>query len=280
MDALTGGFKRSDMIVIAARTSVGKTALALNVVANVCRAGKSAMFFSLEMAKEQLASRLLCIVGSVNSASLKTGFLKKQETPKLNEAFEQLSTWRLMIDDKANIPILELRAKALRQSSKQRLDLVVIDYLQLVAPPFRGENRQVEVAEVCKQIKALARDLSCPVLALSQLNREAEKDDAGMPKLSHLRESGAIEQDADVVILMAPVRGNKEIVEVRIAKQRNGPTGQFQLAFIKDKQKFGTVGNPGYEPMPERNYSAPVDAPRTPYKDEYEEDGYEDEALF
>ncbi|MBI3118419.1 MAG: replicative DNA helicase [Candidatus Hydrogenedentes bacterium] len=244
LDEMLSGFQQSDMIVLAARPSVGKTALSLNIASHATtKNGKGVLLFSLEMAKEQLVQRLLCMVGHVDSDRLRKGFLAKAEFPKLQRAADTLSRAKLYIDESANIGILELRSKARRHMTQHPVDLIIIDYLQLMSGASRAENRQVEIAEISRSIKGIARELKVPVVALSQLSREAEKDDTGMPKLSHLRESGAIEQDADVVLMLSrppahEQEGRENVVRLTIAKQRNGPTGHFDLLFEKNVQSF------------------------------------------
>ena len=244
LDELTSGFQPSDMIVIAARPSVGKTAFALNIACHAAvNEGKSALIFSLEMSKEQLVQRLLCLEGQIDSQRLRTGFLADKEFPKLQHAADRLSRAKLFIDDTPNITVLELRSKLRRHKAQHDLDLVIIDYLQLMSSPGRSENRQVEIAEISRSLKGIARELRVPVVALSQLSREAEKDDEGIPKLFHLRESGAIEQDADVVLMLSPMKreDNENLIKVQLAKQRNGPVGNFELLFERHFQKFKNV---------------------------------------
>lgn len=255
LDDILGGLQPSDMIVLAARPSVGKTAFSLNVASHIAtHEKKSVLIFSLEMAKEQLVQRLLCMEGRINSKRLRTGFLAKDEFLKLQPAADKLTNAEIYIDDSGNVGILELRSKAKRHATQKNLDLIIIDYLQLMSGRGKIESRQLEIAEISRSIKALARQLRIPILALSQLSREAERDDSGTPKLSHLRESGAIEQDADVVMMLsrpAPFkrRGGEpdeqaddgiddRTVTVTIAKQRNGPTGSIDLLFDKDIQRF------------------------------------------
>ncbi len=281
LDAKLSGMQPSDMIVLAARPSVGKTAFALNIAANAAtRDGKSVLLFSLEMAKEQLVQRLLCLVGKVDSDRLRKGFLASQEFPKLQQAAATLSEAKIFIDESAGLTPLELRSKARRHATQHSLDLVIIDYMQLMHTYGRSENRQNEISEISRAIKGLARELHVPVMTLSQLSREAEKDDRGAPKLAHLRESGAIEQDADVVIMLsrppaAEREGRENIILVNIAKQRNGPTGKFELLFQHHIQRFvnlDTSGaaehappDAGYDRAPADSYDSPLDAP-------YEED--------
>lgn len=277
LDELLSGFQPSDMVILAARPSVGKTALALNVCANLAiREGKSVLVFSLEMSKEQLVQRLLCMEGRIDSRRLRTGFLAKSEFPKLIPAADKLSTAHFYIDDTPNISILDLRSKARRHASQNELDFIVIDYLQLMRGAGRFENRQTEIAEISRSVKGLARELRVPVLALSQLSREAEKDDTGTPKLSHLRESGAIEQDADVVLMLsrppAHRRGDaddnfdpnaEKLIHLSVAKQRNGPTGKVDLYFDRDVQRFldpaEGVGDDSFEGGAEYDEVAYVD---------------------
>ena len=270
LDELLSGFQPSDMLVLAARPSVGKTALALNIAAHVAvHENKSALIFSLEMSKEQLTQRLLCMEGQINSRRLRTGFLSGKEFPKLTDAADRLSRAHLYIDDTPNITVLDLRSKARRHASQHPLDLLIIDYMQLMSGTRRAENRQVEISEISRSIKGLARELRIPVLALSQLSREAEKDDTGTPKLSHLRESGAIEQDADVVMMLSrppahEAEGADNLIRLDIAKQRNGPTGKIELLFDKDIQRFKNLATgptakdiPDYQP--DYNEQVPFD---------------------
>jgi replicative DNA helicase len=255
LDELLAGFKPADMVVLAARPSVGKTAFSLNIAAHAAVvARKSVLIFSLEMSKESLMQRLLCIEGRVDGSRLRTGFLAKAEFPKLQRAADTLSQAPIYIDDTPGISVLEMRSKARRQAAKHSLDMIIIDYLQLMNGDKRAESRQVQIAEISRSVKALARELRIPVIALSQLSREAEKDESGMPKLSHLRESGAIEQDADVVLMLArkprTEAENDNIINVNLAKHRNGPTGFFELLFEKQMQKFRDLAGDGYVPAP------------------------------
>lgn len=281
LDTKLAGMQPSDMIVLAARPSVGKTAFALNIAANAAtRDGKSVLLFSLEMAKEQLVQRLLCLVGRVDSDRLRKGFLASQEFPKLQQAAATLSEAKIFIDESAGLTPLELRSKARRHATQHSLDLVIIDYMQLMHVSGRSENRQNEISEISRAIKGLARELHVPVLTLSQLSREAEKDDRGTPKLAHLRESGAIEQDADVVIMLsrpsaAEREGRENVILVNIAKQRNGPTGKFELLFHHHIQRFVNLDTSGVaeHAPPEAGYAnAPVDDYAGPLDVPYEEE--------
>lgn len=276
LDEYTSGFQPSDMIVIAARPSVGKTAFALNVCAHTAiRQDKSVLLFSLEMSKEQLVQRLLCMEGQIDSRRLRTGFLAQSEFPKLTAAADKLSRASIFIDDTPNISVLDLRSKARRHAAAHGVDLIIIDYLQLMSSARRAESRQVEIAEISRSIKGLARELQIPVVALSQLSREAEKDDTGMPKLAHLRESGAIEQDADVVIMLSrpPTHEreqNPSLIILNLAKQRNGPTGKFELLFERHIQQFRNLTGDTSAPPPAA-YNGPEYIERA--EENYEEDG-------
>lgn len=249
LDTMLSGLQPSDMIVLAARPSVGKTAFALNVARHVAvEGGKSALIFSLEMAKEQLTQRLLCMQGRIDSSRLRSGFLARDEMSKLQPAAAALYEAPIFIDETPNINILELRSKARRHMAQHDLHLVIIDYMQLMSSGMsrRVESRQVEISEISRGIKGLARELHVPVIALSQLSREAEKDDTGQPKLSHLRESGSIEQDADVVMMLwrppeTKLQPNDNRIKLMVAKHRNGPTGTVDMAFVKNFQRFEAV---------------------------------------
>ncbi len=274
LDELTSGFQKSDMIVIAARPSVGKTAFALNIAANAAiESQKKVLIFSLEMAKEQLVQRLLCLEGHIDSKRLRTGFLAQQEFPKLIKAADKLSVAPLYIDDTANISLLDLRSKARRHAAQHGLDLLIVDYLQLMSTGGRNESRQTEIAEISRNIKGLARELSIPVIALSQLSREAEKDDTGTPKLAHLRESGAIEQDADVVMMLSrpPLHEqeqNPNLIKLTLAKQRNGPTGMLDLLFDRNIQRFKNLMDGGRSDEPAGSYSPPANIAETYAEDD------------
>ena len=248
LDKITQGLQASDFIVLAARPSVGKTSLALNIAENAAvREGKSVGIFSLEMSKEQLVLRLLSSVTKIDSYSLRSGFVDDMAFPRIANAMGALSKAKVFIDDTASISVMELRTKARRLKMEHGLDLVIVDYLQLMQPSqsSRDGNRVQEVSEISRGLKALARELGVPVLALSQLSRATEMREKGEPRLSDLRESGAIEQDADVVVFLfrdaersedQAARG--EVINFSVAKHRNGPTGRSQLWFIKDQTRF------------------------------------------
>jgi replicative DNA helicase len=248
IDTITQGLQNSDFIVLAARPSVGKTSLALNIAENVSlREGKSVGVFSLEMSKEQLVLRLLSSVTKINSFNLRSGHVSDLDFPKIADALGTLSGAKMFIDDTVNISVMELRTKARRLKMEQGLDLLIVDYLQLMQPgqQSRDGNRVQEVSDISRGLKALARELGIPIMALSQLSRQTEAREKGEPRLSDLRESGAIEQDADVVIFLyrdgersddAGVTG--EAINFNVAKHRNGPTGSGQLWFRKEETRF------------------------------------------
>jgi len=249
IDSKTQGLQASDFIVLAARPSVGKTSLALNIAEYAAvREGKSVGVFSLEMSKEQLVLRLLSSVTKIDSFKLRSGFLGELDFPKIANAMESLSRAKIFIDDTASISVMELRTKARRLKMEHGLDLLIVDYLQLMQPGSSGResNRVQEVSEISRGLKALARELGIPVLALSQLSRQTEmRGDSKEPRLSDLRESGAIEQDADVVIFLwrkadriEETDAIGEAIDFSIAKHRNGPTGTGQLFFMKEQTRF------------------------------------------
>lgn len=238
-DRMTAGLQPSDLIILAGRPSMGKTALAMNMVQNAAmQFNMPVAVFSLEMSKHQLAMRLLCSVSKVDSNDVRTGHIKEQDWPKLTRATGELSKAPIFIDDTAAISVLEMRAKARRLKIEHNIGLVVVDYLQLMKG--RGDSREQEISEISRSLKAMAKELEIPVVALSQLNRSLESRPNKRPQLSDLRESGAIEQDADVICFIyrdevynkAEDNPKKGIAELIIGKQRNGPTGTVELAFI------------------------------------------------
>jgi len=250
LDKLTAGFQPSDLIIIAGRPSMGKTALALNIARNVSVQNKIPVgFFSLEMSKEQLAMRLLCMEGMVDSHKIRTGFLSRQECAKLLTAAGAFMDVPLFIDDTPAITSLELRAKARRMMADKGLGLVVVDYLQLMRSREGAERREQEISEISRSLKALAKELNVPVIALSQLNRKVEERNNKRPILSDLRESGAIEQDADVIAFIYrdevynPDSADKNIAEVSIGKQRNGPIGTIKLHYINSYTRFENLAH-------------------------------------
>jgi replicative DNA helicase len=238
-DRMTAGLQPSDLIILAGRPSMGKTALAMNMVQNAAMKFKVPVaVFSLEMSKHQLAMRLLCSVGRVDSNDVRTGHIKEHDWPKLTRATGELTNAPIFIDDTAAISVLEMRAKARRLKIEHDIGLVVVDYLQLMKG--RGDSREQEISEISRSLKAMAKELDIPVVALSQLNRSLESRPNKRPQLSDLRESGAIEQDADVICFIyrdevynkSEDNPKKGLAELIIGKQRNGPTGTVELAFI------------------------------------------------
>jgi len=246
-DHLTSGLQRQDLIIIAARPSMGKTALALNMAQYAARNGSVVGIFSLEMSAEQLASRLLCSEARVDAHRLRTGFLNREEWARLGDALRRLCETKVYIDDTPGAGVLEMRAKARRLKAEHGLDLLVVDYLQLMSGRGRIESRQQEVSQISRDLKTLAKELDIPVLALSQLSRAPETRSEHKPQLSDLRESGAIEQDADVVCVIFreevynETDENRGRAELLIAKQRNGPTGKVELAFLNSFTRFESM---------------------------------------
>jgi len=245
-DHKTAGLQPSDLIIIAGRPSMGKTSLGLNMAQHVgVHVGRPVAIFSLEMAKEQLVMRMLCAEARIDSASLRTGFLSREDWPRLTKAAGTLSEARIHIDDTPAQTALDIRAKARRlRAELGDLALVIVDYLQLMQGRARTENRQQEISEITRSLKALAKELNVPVVALSQLSRAVEQRQQRRPQLSDLRESGAIEQDADVVVLIYrdevydPDSEDKGQAEIIIGKQRNGPIGTVKLAFLGEYTRF------------------------------------------
>ncbi|MHB8125071.1 MAG: replicative DNA helicase [Desulfitobacteriaceae bacterium] len=245
LDRITSGWQPSDLIIIAARPSMGKTALALNMTQNASvRAKVPAVLFSLEMSKEQLVQRMLCSEAMVDQQRVRTGELLDTDWPKLTRAVGPLSEAPIFIDDTVGITLSELRSKARRLKIESNLGLIVIDYLQLLTAGKKSENRQQEVAQISRGLKAIARELKVPVIALSQLNRGVEQRQDKRPIMSDLLESGAIEADADVISFIYrdeyyhPESEKKGIAEIIVAKQRNGPVGIVELGYLKEFTKF------------------------------------------
>ncbi|MHB8171666.1 MAG: replicative DNA helicase [Thermincolia bacterium] len=245
LDRMTSGFQPSDLIIVAARPAMGKTSLVLNIAQNTAIKFKTPVaLFSLEMSKEQLVQRMLCSEAMIDQHRLRTGKLLEGDWQKLSNAVGPLSKAPIFIDDSVGISIMELRAKCRRLKSEHGLGMIVIDYLQLMQSGRRSESRQQEISEISRSLKALARELSVPVVALSQLSRAVEQSADKKPNLSHLRESGAIEQDADIVSFIYrdeyynPESEEKGIAEIIIAKHRNGPVGSVKLGFLSEFTKF------------------------------------------
>jgi replicative DNA helicase len=250
LDHITGGLQKSDLVILAARPSVGKTSLALNWVMNAaCREKMPVLLFSLEMSKQQVALRLLCSYCRVSFTKLRSGEgLKEELTKIIDKGMGKLRESPILIDDTPSISAMELRAKARRMKSQKDIQMVVVDYLQLMRGP-RSDSREREVAQISMALKALGRELRVPVLALSQLRRASEDRREGKPQLSDLRESGALEQDADVVMLLHRPRDENGALTnetiLNVAKQRNGPTDILQLTYtpqfmLFDEARFGT----------------------------------------
>lgn len=243
LDELTGGLQPSDLIILAARTSVGKSSLALNIIDSVARReNRPVLLFSVEMSKEQVAGRMLATRCNLSFLDLRTGYLPQEDWDSIvTEGMGDLREAPIFVDDTPSIGIVPLRARARRMRSTKGVELIVVDYLQLVKGP-RTENRQQEVAEISRALKALARELEVPVIALSQIRRAAEDRPGGRPQLTDLRESGAIEQDADVVLMLHRAKTDEEgptsEAYLEIAKQRNGPTGKIPLTFNRKRMMF------------------------------------------
>ncbi|MGD8190535.1 replicative DNA helicase [Brevibacillus ginsengisoli] len=245
LDKMTSGFQRSDLIILAARPSVGKTAFALNVAQNVAaRAGETVAIFSLEMAASQLVQRMICAEGNLDAQRMRTGWLEEDDWQKLTMAIGTLAKAPVYIDDSPGVTVQDIRAKCRRLQQERGLGMILIDYLQLIHGRGKGDNRQQEVSEISRTLKGIARELNVPVIALSQLSRSVEQRQDKRPMMSDIRESGSIEQDADIVAFLYrddyydKESEAKNVIEVIIAKQRNGPTGTVELAFLKEYNKF------------------------------------------
>ena len=252
-DQMTDGLHAGEMMIVAARPSMGKTALAMNIVEHVAlnlEEPRPVGVFSLEMSTQQLVQRMLCSRARVNMKKIRSGMLARAEHGKLNDAAAALSESKIFIDDTPSLTILELRAKARRMRDRHRIELIAIDYLQLCRSTSRRgqENRQIEISEISAGIKALAKELEIPIIVLAQLNRQPEQRGGGKPRMSDLRESGSLEQDADLVALLVRPEVYEEDEDARsemagkaeliIAKQRNGPVGEIPLTFIKEYTRF------------------------------------------
>lgn len=247
LDLICSGLQQSDLVIVAARPSMGKTTLALNMAQHITvKERKPAAFFSLEMSREQLAQRMLCAEARIDAHNLRRGFLSQEEWQKLTRAVGPLSEAPLYIDDSASLSVMEVRAKARRLKAEKGLEAVFVDYLQLMRGFSRAENRQQELSEISRSLKALAKELSIPVVALSQLSRAVEKRESRRPILSDLMESGGIEANADVVLFIYREsyyhkdtdKGN--VAEIIVAKQRNGPVGTIELSF---RDRFNCFAN-------------------------------------
>lgn len=248
LEKLTGGLQRSDLVILAARPSMGKSSFALNIVQTAAiRHHATCAIFSLEMSKQQLAHRLLCAESGVDATKLRLGMINESDQRKLHRAFEVLSEAPIYIDDTPSIPITELRSKARRLAAEVGIDMVVVDYLQLITTGRGSDNRVQEISHISQSLKALAREMNSPVLALSQLSRAVEARTPHIPMLSDLRESGSLEQDADIVLFIYREdmynrdTDKKGIAEIYLAKHRNGPTGQFSLLFLEKSTRFADL---------------------------------------
>ena len=261
LDNLTNGFKPGEMIVLAARPSVGKTSLAMNIVENIAfskkyeKSPKNILVYSLEMSATSLAMRMICGRARVNMNDLRRGFVRKDYAEKLNDISKDFQKASLWVDDTSGLSINQIRAKARRLKSRNRLHLIVVDYLQLISGDAKAMSRENQISDISRGLKAMAKELDVPVIVLSQLNRDSEKERRD-PRLSDLRESGAIEQDADVVMLLGKHRKGEDIresdqstdedgqsedyepIKLLLAKQRNGPTGNVDLAFRRKYTRF------------------------------------------
>ena len=258
LDGMTGGMHEGELVILAARPSMGKTAFSSNIAEHVAiELGRTVLFVSLEMSRLELAERMLCAYGRINGHKLRNGFISPADRKKLTDASGKMSTAPLFIDDTPSRTMTEIAATARRLKRRENLALVVIDYLQLIEPDNPRDPRQEQVAKIARRLKGLARELKVPVLCLAQLNRQAEVSKDNRPRLSHLRESGAIEQDADVVMFVhrdeyymtneedkARVAGQADIV---LAKQRNGPTGDIKLAWLQDYKRFENLARDEYD---------------------------------
>ncbi|BBI36773.1 replicative DNA helicase [Cohnella abietis] len=246
LDKMTNGFQPNDLIIVAARPSVGKTAFALNIAQNVAvRSTETVAIFSLEMSAPQLVQRIICAESNVDATRMRTGHLEGDDWEKLSMAIGALSEAQIYIDDTPGITVSDIRAKCRRLKKEKGLGMILIDYLQLIQGRGKaGENRQQEVSEISRTLKQIARELEVPVIALSQLSRGVEQRQDKRPMMSDLRESGSIEQDADIVAFLYrddyydKESEKKNIIEIIIAKQRNGPVGTVELVFLKNYNKF------------------------------------------
>ena len=249
LDELTGGLQKSDLIIVAARPATGKTSFILSVAHNAARAGKNIGVFSLEMSQEQIVQRLLSIESGVDMQRLRLGYMSDTEWERLNDAFGRLAEVPIFIDDSAALSVMEVRSRARRLQAEVGVDLLLVDYLQLMQGRRAGgsDNRVQEVSEITRGLKQLARELDCPVIAVSQLSRAVESRQNHVPMLSDLRESGSIEQDADIVMfiyreeLYNPDTERKGIAEIHVAKHRNGPTGVVPLRFFPETTRFADL---------------------------------------
>jgi len=253
LDDMTSGLQAGDLIVVAGRPSMGKTTLAVNIAENAALgSGKSAAIFSMEMSSESLTLRMISSLGRINQSNLRSGKLTEEDWPRIDSAMTQLSNAKIFVDETPALTPTEMRARARRLKRERGLDLIVVDYLQLMQVAGTKENRATEISEISRALKALAKELAVPVIALSQLNRGVEQRVEKKPVMSDLRESGAIEQDADLILLIyreevyEPNTTRKGIADIIIAKQRNGPIGDVQLTFLGQYTKFENFAPESY----------------------------------
>lgn len=257
LNKLIEGLQPSDLVILAGRPSMGKTAICLNIACNAAMAGHPVGFFSLEMSAEQLVTRLISSIGGFDNHAIRTGRLKPNDWPRLTDALGKLTQLPVYIDDSSGITVLELRSKARRMVQNHKVEVIIVDYLQLMSSHGRSENRQQEISQISRALKALAKDLSVTVIALSQLSRAVESRGGDhRPMLSDLRESGAIEQDADMVAFIYRQEyyepDNPDVAnlaELIIGKQRNGPIGTVNLHFDRRFTRFSNLASK--EPPPE-----------------------------
>jgi replicative DNA helicase len=253
LDEMTSGLNAGDLIIVAGRPSMGKTTLAVNIAENAALgSNKSAAIFSMEMSAESLTLRMISSLGRINQGHLRSGRLSEEDWPRIDSAMTQLSNAKIYVDETPALTPTEIRARARRLKRERGLDLIVVDYLQLMQVSGTKENRATEISEISRSLKALAKELKVPVIALSQLNRGVEQRVEKKPVMSDLRESGAIEQDADVILLIyreevyEPNTTRKGIADIIIAKQRNGPTGEVQMTFLGQYTKFENYAPESY----------------------------------
>ena len=254
LDRMTAGLQPGDLVIVAGRPSMGKTTFALNIGENAAiSAGVPVAVFSMEMSREQLSMRMISSLGRVDQSHLRTGMFGDEDWARINGAIAQMKTAPIYIDDSGALTPTEVRARARRLSRERGLGLIIVDYLQLMQGPGTKENRATEISEISRSLKALAKELRVPVIALSQLNRGVEQRTDKKPVMSDLRESGAIEQDADVIMLIyreevydqdTPRKG---IADIIVAKQRNGPTGEVHLTFLGKYTRFENMASGGYD---------------------------------
>jgi replicative DNA helicase len=251
LDSMTAGFSNSSLIIIAGRPSMGKTSFALNIAAHLALHNEiGTLIFTLEMSKEQVAQNLLCSQAQISPHQIRTGTLEEEKYSDITTTLSWLNETPIFIDDTPGISLREIKAKTRRLKMKQQISFVIIDYIQLIEVELgKSENRQQEISYISRSLKSLARELNIPVVALSQLNRSVDSRDDHRPRMSDLRESGALEQDADLILFLYREEyydkntSNKGIAEVIVAKNRNGPTGDVQLRFIKEHMRFHNLGN-------------------------------------